>query len=105
MRTELLAALAKANIFPDQLSDVELVKKVSAWIFNGQAFQFQDHFISYDVEFLNGVATVIPELQDHFDSEKAKNNFTDDSEALAQGIYGKAMFRSRKFGNCTYWLR
>lgn len=102
MRSELLSALAKSNIFPDQLSDIELVKKVSAWIFSGQAFKFQDHFISYDVEFLNGTPNVIPELRDHFNSEKSKNYFADDNQALAQGIYGKAMFRSRKFGNCTY---
>lgn len=102
MRSELLAALAKADIFPDQLSDVELVQKVSKWIFRSSEFQFQDHFISYDVEFKDGKAQVIPELQSHFESEKEKNKFTTDDEALAQGVFGKSMFHARKYGNCTY---
>jgi hypothetical protein len=102
MKADLLAALAKANIFPDKLSDVDLVRKVSQWIFASSEFQFQDHFVSYDVEFVNGKAQVIPDLQDHFNSEKIKNKFPSDKEALEQGIFGKAMFASRKFGNCTY---
>ena len=102
MRSELLAALAKAGIFPDQLSDVEVVKKVSQWIFGGSEFQFQDHFVSYDVDFVNGNAVIIPELKQHFDSQKIQNNFATEADALAGGIFGKSMFRNRKFGNCTF---
>ncbi len=102
MRSELIESLAKSDINPDKLSDVEVVRKVSQWIFGSSEFQFQDHFISYDVEFKNGKAQIIPELKGHFDSEKVKNHFSTDDEALDQGIFGKAMFRARKFGNCTY---
>jgi hypothetical protein len=102
MKSELLAALSKAGINPDKLSDVELVKKISQWIFRSPEFQYQDHFVSYDVEFINGTIQIIPDLKKHFESQREKNHFSSDNEALSQGIFGKSMFRARKYGNCTY---
>lgn len=101
MRADLLAALAQDGIYPDKMNDVDLVKAVSKWIFVGSKFKFLDHFISYDVDFNNGNVSVIPELRNHFDSEKQKNNINSDDEALALGIYGKSMFQARVYGNCT----
>ncbi len=102
MKTDLLKALKTAGIEPDKLSDVELVQKVSKWIFGSPEFQFQDHFVSYDVELKDGKMQVIPEVQEHFESEKIKNNFPSEEAALEQGVLGKSMFYARKYGNCTY---
>lgn len=102
MKADLRIALNSAGIFPEKLSDVELVQKVSQWIFRGSAFQFQDLFVSYDVELKDGKMQVIPELQGHFESEKVKNKFSSDQDALEQGVLGKSMFYARKYGNCTF---
>lgn len=84
------------------MSDVELGQKVSNWIFASSEFQYQNHFISYSVDFANGKARILPKLQEDFKIWKTLNHFNTDEEALAGGIYGRTMFKNRKFGNCTF---
>jgi transglutaminase-like putative cysteine protease len=99
MRAELVQALVEDGIYPDQLNDVDLVKKVSSWI--QRRFKYVDHFVSFDVDFSTGTAVVDPALRPHFDFEKVKNGFSTDEEALAKGVFGKSMFQARLRGNCT----
>ncbi|MBK7963344.1 MAG: hypothetical protein IPK04_20430 [Bdellovibrionales bacterium] len=73
MRAELVQALVEDGIYPDQLNDVDLVKKVSSWI--QRRFKYVDHFVSFDVDFSTGTAVVDPALRPHFDFEKVKNGF------------------------------
>jgi hypothetical protein len=101
MQADLLAALAADGIHPEQLTDRELVEKVSAWMFKGHAFRYQSHFVTYDVVFDHGTATVDPLLREKFDREKTKNHLATDEQAIALGVFGKTMFESRVHGDCT----
>lgn len=101
MRDELISALKADGIDPDRLTDRQVVEHVSAWLFKGDRFRYLNHFVSYDVVFEHGKAAVNPKLRDEFDREKTKNGLATDEQAIALGVFGKAMFDARVHGDCT----
>ncbi len=101
MKKQLIIELAKDGIDVTALDDIELVRKVSSWIFGGKNFHFKDFFISFDLEFKDGNPVVIQKLMPNFENEKSKNGVTTNEKAFAIGVFGKSMFESKLFGNCT----
>lgn len=102
MRAQLLTALSQAGINPAQLSDKELVEKVSAWVmssFNGNA-----PFVAFFVDIADGKAKLIPELLPRLKSDNADNaafDITRLDEMLQLGTFGRTLFAARKIGSCT----
>ena len=93
MRDELIRMLKTDGINPDQLTDVELVRAVSRWLFatpKAQArFKYNSLFIPYYLNFSGGSISVAPESRRSFDKEKSKAQITSDDEAIKHGILGK----------------
>jgi hypothetical protein len=98
LQAALLQELAKAGIEPGQLTDRQLVERVSAWVF--RRFTSGAPFTGYFVEFTHPIA---------LRSELAPRLYYDNpgldpgglQEALELGVFGRKMFAARKFGACT----
>lgn len=98
-REQLLKDLAAEGIFPDQLTDKQLVQKVSDWL----VAKFSDNapFITYYVKFKNGRPYVPDEFRAEVDMEKARFNLKTDEDAFERGLFGKGLYANRIHGSCT----
>lgn len=102
MRAQLLTALSQAGINPAQLSDKELVERVSTWIMT--SFKGNAPFVAYFVDIADGKANLIPELLPRLKSDNQDNPDFDINrldEMLQLGTFGRTLFNARKIGSCT----
>jgi hypothetical protein len=98
MRKNLLDELAKAGINPDQLTDKELVEKVSRWLFSRS--HYLPMFCTMYLDFPGNKAVILPGLEKAFDQEKGDRTWTAD-EQLAHELFGMEMYYNRTHGSCT----
>lgn len=98
MRADLLAALQKDGIDPDQLSDKQLVTEVSHWLM--QRSRTTNSFAIWYVHYPNGVPEVFPSLRKYFDKEKPSPEWTDQA-MFDQEVLGRSMFYNQIHGSCT----
>jgi hypothetical protein len=97
LRTRLLDELAQAGIFPDQLDDATLVRKVSGWIMN--TFSNNAPFVAFVTDVENERAQLHPDLEPVFRLDNP--NATLSSEYLASGVFGRTMVNKHSIGSCT----
>ncbi len=98
MRQSLLEELAKAGIDPDQLTDKDVVEKVSRWLFSRS--HYVPMFCTMYVDFPASKAVILPGLKEAFDREKGDRAWTAD-EQLAHELFGKEMYYNQTHGSCT----
>jgi len=98
MRRDLLAELRQDGIEPDQLTDRQLVEKVSAWAMK-RAHSTHAFSIWCDY-FPKGSAEVYPPLRAAFDQQKPDQTWTDQQMFEAEAL-GRSMFYNREHGACT----
>jgi hypothetical protein len=98
MRAVLLAELKKAGIDPEELNDVELVRRVSAWAKHRS--RFATPFTSFFVRYSKGQPEVPPQLREAFDRQKPTPE-TPDLTMFENEVLGRQMFYNRVHGACT----
>jgi hypothetical protein len=98
MQKNLLAALAKDGIDADNLTDKEVVEKVSRWLM--RRCNYKPMFGTMYVHFPNNKPAVLPGLESAFDREKGDPRWSTDEE-FAHELLGKEMFYNRTRGSCT----
>lgn len=103
MREDLIRTLREDGIDIAQLTDLEVVRKVSEWLFSqrGGRFTYHSLFIPYYVKFQNGGVIVPDELRFVFDAEKRRDNIQTDADAFEAGLFGRTMYLKRRRGDCT----
>jgi hypothetical protein len=89
MRSDLLAELARDGIDRDKLADVELVERVSRWLFSGSSHR--PMFCTNFVHFPDGKPAVFPGLERAFQREKGDPTWSVE-EQFARELFGKQMF-------------
>lgn len=98
MRQELLKELAKDGIDTDQLTDKQVVEKVSAWVLRRCAYKTM--FDTMFVDYAGGKPAIFPGLEQAFEKEKGDRQWTV-QEQFAHELLGKEMFTCRARGSCT----
>jgi hypothetical protein len=98
MRRELLAELAKSGIDPDQLTDKEVVEKVSRWLC--ARCGYRSMFGTMYVGFPGNKPAVLAGLEQAFDHDKGDPKWTV-VEQFAHELLGKEMYQCRTRGSCT----
>lgn len=98
MREELLRELVKEGIYPDKLTDKELVERVSRWLMNHS--KTLNMFCTYYVGFPDGKPAVWPGLEQEFGRSKGDPQWTDQQQ-FEHGVLGKEMFANKTHGTCT----
>lgn len=99
MRTELLSALAAADIHPDQLSDRALVEKVTKWI--STTFANKAPFTAYYADFSGPEVKFLEGMEQAFASDNPNIPADQLLETIKLGVSGKQMFQKRWSGSCT----
>jgi RNA polymerase sigma factor (sigma-70 family) len=74
MRKDLLRDLARDGIDPDQLTDKEVVERVSRWLF--QRSRQREMFCTFYVGFPDGKPEVLPGLEQAFEKDKGDPKWT-----------------------------
>jgi hypothetical protein len=100
MRLRLLGELAQSGIYPDRLTDRQLVQSVSTWLLRRQTGG-PAPFIAYFVDFKDGKPFVPAETRRAFDAEKVHLGLRSDDEAFQKGLFGRGMFEAKTRGSCT----
>ncbi len=98
MRDELLADLAADGIFPDRLTDKQLVQRVSRWAL--RRTRTTPAFSLWFVDLTDGTPKVAPALRAAFDRERPRPDVSD-AEMFADELFGSDMFRRKVHGSCT----
>jgi hypothetical protein len=98
MQKELLTDLAEDGIFPDRLTDRQLVERVSHWAL--KRARTTRAFSLWFVDVADGTPKVAPELRAAFDHEKPRPD-TSDADMFADELLGSEMFRRKVHGTCT----
>ena len=98
MRADLIAQLRADGIDPDQLTDKELVMRVSKWLMRRS--RYNKAFAIWYVHYPNGVPEVFPSLRKYFDREKPSPDWTDQA-MFDQEVPGRPMFYNKVHGSCT----
>ena len=98
MRADLIAQLRADGIDPDQLTDRELVTKVSRWLMRRS--RYNKAFSIWFVHYPNGKPEVFPSLRPYFDKEKPDASWTD-QKMFDNEVLGREMFYNKVHGSCT----
>jgi hypothetical protein len=98
MRQDLLADLGHAGIHPDQLTDKQLVERVSRWAM--RRARTTQAFAIWAVYFPHAKPSVFPALRSAFDREKRIGNWTDE-QMFDQEVLGRSMYYNNIHGACT----
>src|SRR5581483_10385228 len=98
MRRDLLAELRTANIEPAELSDRQLVERVSRWAM--QRAKHTNTFGTWAVIFPEGKPEVLPVLRASFERQKPNAAWTD-QQMFEQETLGRGMFYNKVHGDCT----
>lgn len=98
MRRDLLAELRAAGIEPDQLTDRELVEKVSRWAM--RRAKSTQAFAVWTIHFPQGKPEIFPALRGAFDKERRDPKWTDE-QMIGQEVLGRSMFYDKVHGSCT----
>jgi hypothetical protein len=99
MRKDLLAELAKSGIYPDQLSDKQVVEQVSRWLLDRCPYRAMAFTTMY-TDFGAGKPVIFPGMEKAFEREKGDPTWTVE-EQFAHELFGKGMFYNRCRGSCT----
>jgi hypothetical protein len=98
MRKDLLTELAKDGINPDELTDKEVVERVSRWLYSRS--RHRSMFCTNFVHFPDRRPAVFPGLEQAFQREKGDPTWSD-LEQFAHELLGKEMFYRKSYGTCT----
>jgi hypothetical protein len=98
MRAALVADLRHDGIDPDRLTDVDLVRQVSAWALRRS--RFGKPFTSFFVQFPGGRPEVPSGLREAFDKEKPSPE-TPDQAMFDHEVLGRSMYYDHVHGACT----
>ena len=99
MREELRHELANSGIYPDKLTDKELVEQVSRWLLKRSKY-LSHMFCTYYVGFSDGKPVVPLELEDAFRRGKGDPKWTVQQQ-FEHELFGKGMFENKTTGSCT----
>jgi hypothetical protein len=101
MRADLLTELRQASIDPDRLTDLQVVKQVSEWLYAERQSEHTHAFISYYVHYPGpeGLPEVFSSLRPQFDEQKPPGKT--DHQMFEQELLGRSMFYKRVHGDCT----
>jgi hypothetical protein len=98
MQKDLRAELKSAGIDPDELTDKEVVERVSRWYFSrGRSVNC---FCTNFVYFPGGKPAIFPGLEEAFRRNKGDKAWSD-TEQFAREFLGREMFYRKTFGSCT----
>jgi hypothetical protein len=103
MKQDLLAELKTAGIKIDQLTDKEVVEKVSSWLMRRSRY-LGKVFTTFYIYYPNGQPKVYPGLEDAFEREfnRDKDNYTwPIGDHFDHELLGKGMFYNKTHGSCT----
>jgi hypothetical protein len=100
MRRELIEALKRDGIDPEQLEDRELVTQASAWLLANT--KYVSMFCTHFMHFPEARPAIYPGLEDRFEREKGDRAWSVD-EQLEHELFGRSMFAHRTHGSCTSW--
>jgi len=98
MRSDLVAELRSAGIYPDQLTDKQLVEQVSQWAM--RRAHSTEAFSIWAVAFSDGKPTVFAPLREAFERQKPEKTWTDE-QMFDQEVLGRSMFYNKVHGSCT----
>lgn len=98
MRNDLLHELANSRIYPDRLTDKEVVEQVSRWLMNGS--KTLNMFCTFYVGFSDGKPVVLPGLEEAFERSKGDPKWTIQQQ-FEHGVLGREMFANKTHGTCT----
>jgi Transglutaminase-like superfamily len=98
MREQLLAELRGSGIDPEKLTDKEVVRGVSRWMYSRA--RHRNMFCTYYVHFPGGKASIFPGLDRAFERDKGSPDWPV-SEQFASELFGKEMFNRKIYGTCT----
>lgn len=103
MRKDLLAQLKADGIVIDELTDKQVVERVSSWLI-GRSRNLNQVFTTYYVYFPDGQPKIYPGLENAFEHEfnRDKDNYdwTLDQH-FDYELLGKGMFYNKTHGSCT----
>jgi hypothetical protein len=99
MQKDLLRELAKSGIYPDQLSDKQVVERVSQWLLGRCKYRSMAFGTMY-ADFHEGKPAIFPGLEKAFEREKGDPARTVENE-FAHELLGKEMFFNKCRGSCT----
>jgi hypothetical protein len=98
LREDLLRELAEDGIHIDELTDKEIVERVSRWLFKRSAYRYM--FCTFYIAFPDGKPEILSGLEQAFEREKGDPKWTV-SEQLEHELFGKQMFANKTYGTCT----
>lgn len=98
MRRDLLADLRQDGINPDELTDKQLVEKVSRWAM--KRAHSTHAFAIWAVHYPDGKPEVYLPLREAFDRQKPEKSWTD-QQMFDQEVLGRSMFYNKVHGACT----
>ncbi len=98
MAKEILAALAADGIRVGELTDKEVVERVSAWCM--RRVEFEDSFTVFALDFDERGLRLLPDVEARLRADATARGRTL-QEQLDRELYGKGMFRTKSRGSCT----
>ncbi len=103
MKQDLLSELRADGILIDNLTDKQVVERVSSWLMK-RARSLDKVFTTYYVHFPNGQPSIYPGLdgafEHEFDRDKKNYDWTIDQH-FDHELLGKGMFYNKTHGSCT----
>jgi hypothetical protein len=99
MQKDLLAESAKSGIYPDKLSDKQVVEQVSRWLLSRCKYRSMAFSTMY-VDLHDGTPVIFPGLEKAFERGKGDPTWTAEEE-FAHELFGKGMYYNRCRGSCT----
>lgn len=98
MRQDLLKELRAAKIDPDELTDKQLVEKVSRWAMSRA--RSTHAFAIWAIHFPDGKPAVYAPLRDAFNQERPNAGYSDE-RMFEEEALGRSMFYFKVHGSCT----
>jgi hypothetical protein len=98
MQRDLIAALREDGIDPDQLTDKQLVERVSSWAI--RRTHTTEDFAIWMCSFREGKPVILPPLLDTFNAHKPSADWTP-QKTFDEELLGKSMFYNQVRGSCT----
>jgi len=103
MRQDLLAELKADGIIVDELTDKQVVIKVSSWLMKKSRY-LDKVFTTFYIYYPNGQPKVYPGLEDAFEHEFGRDKENYDwtiNQHFDHELLGKGMFYNKTHGSCT----